>query len=53
MFYESLGKGLVVQKKDASPLVNPTKSKLHCYLIVFVGRVSIHWSHLQFKVNLS
>ena len=31
-------KGLVMQEKDTSPLLHPTKGKLHCYLIISLGR---------------
>jgi hypothetical protein len=41
---ESLSKGLVVQGKDTSPLVQPTQGKLYCYLIVFLCQISIRWS---------
>jgi hypothetical protein len=41
---ESLSKGLVVQGKDTSPLVQPTQGKLHCCLIVFLCQISIRWS---------
>jgi hypothetical protein len=53
MVYESLGKGLVVQREDASPPVHPTEGKLHCCLIIFLSLVSICWSRLWFKVDLS
>ena len=53
MVCESLGKGLVMQREDASPPVHLTSGKLHCYLIGFLGRVSICWSFLRFKVDLS
>jgi hypothetical protein len=48
-----LGKGLVVQREDTSPPVHPTEGKLHCCLIIFLSLVSICWSRLWFKVDLS
>jgi hypothetical protein len=53
MVCESLGKGLVVQGEDASPLVHPIQGKLHCCLIFFLSPVSIRWSFLRFKADLS
>jgi hypothetical protein len=52
MVCESPSKGLVVQGKDASPPMHHTKCKLHCCLIIFLGRVSICGSHLWSKADL-
>jgi len=53
MVYESLGKELVVQGKDMSPLEHPTQDNLHCCLIVFPSCISITGLFLRFKVNFS
>jgi hypothetical protein len=53
MVCESLSKGLVVQGEDESPLVQPTYCKLYCCLLVFLSWVSIRWSFLKSKADLS
>jgi hypothetical protein len=48
MVCESLGKGTSCVRG-----ICITLSKLHCWLIVFIGHVSICWFHLRFKADLS
>jgi hypothetical protein len=32
--------------------MHPTQGKLHCYLIVFLGHVSVHWFFLRLQADL-
>ena len=52
MVCESLGKRLVIQGKDASPLGHSTWGRLHCCLIVFLCYFFIPWSCIRFKKDL-
>ena len=53
MVCESLGKRLVMQGEDASPQC--TLPKVSCIVVslFFLSRVSIRWSFLRLKADLS